>query len=354
MKKFRVCLFLCFLMLTGCRGLGGDSPNQRAVAQMLAIDATEVGFQVTARILDETGQPESYTTIQKEGETISDAVASISQALGKELFLRDVRLVLLGEQICEDGIGICRQYLTRGFQIRPRVSLAAAQGEAGNYLAAEDSQKAPVDEILPLLQWSARSPGAGTTVLELDRDMNASDGDGYLPLLSLDVEGQAEITGGLLLHKEKTSHLIGREELEHLYLLLEPKGQTLTVHWENEEASVEVLNRSMKIRAKIQDDIPVFTVSGTYHFRLLEWTGNGDAPDSNTLEQAVRQKVTGDLEKALRFCVFDAGMDPIQLDSILRRDQPAWWREYGEAWRSRRENSVFYLDIRCKAAIQGA
>lgn len=341
-------LTLC-LLLSGCRGVGGDSPNRRAVAQILALDTVEDDFLVTARILEENGQSGGYITIQQQGETISEAISEIGQMLGKELFLRDVRLVLFGEEICEDGIGQCRQYLTRGFQIRPRVSLAAVKGQAQEYLQPDNTQSAPVDEIVSVLQWSPHSSGAGTTVMALERDMNANGGDGFLPFLKLDTDGKAELSGGMLLHEQKKSCLIGQDEVDDLRLLaLEPEGLTLVVQTKEGTASIELLSRKESIKAMIRDGLPTFTFSGCYWFRLLEWNGGSISPDVNLLEKAVRQKMILRLEDAIRLCVFDAGTDLIQLDNTLRRDQPQWWQEKGKEWRTQRENSAFYLDIECR------
>ena len=342
-------LFIC----SGCRGIGDESPSQRAVAQMLAIDRRGEEYQVTVRMLSQDGAPDSYQSVSETGETISGAVSAMENRLGKELFLRDTRLILLGSGVCENGIGTCRRYLTDGFEIRPRAVMAVTEGSAGNYLQAEKGMAAPADELLPVLQWSAGGTGAGTTVLELDREMNASGGDGYLPLLRMDASGKAELTGGQLLHKEKTSRRIGQEEMDGVRLLfLEPRGITLTAELMGAQAVVKLTSCRRTLRAEIKEERPVFAFKGSYGMELLEWTGAGTPPEEDALETALEERIKALLEKAIRLSVFDAGCDLLQMDSTLRRDAPLWWEQNELRWRENREESVFTLQVRCNITMQ--
>jgi len=352
MKRW-LCLIGCLLVLSGCRGFGGGSPNERAVAQMLAVDRLGEEIRVTVRLLAQDGTPENGQSASAEGKTISAAVSKIGQELGKELFLRDTRLILLGRGLCEEGIGVCRRYLTGGFDIRPRASVVGTQGDASGYLTAEPGKEAPADALLPVLQWSARSDGAGITVLELERNMNASGGDGFLPLLRLTEDGKAEMSGGLFLHKEKTSRPIEQEERKAIqFLYLNPEQETLTLEHSGAQAVVRITSCNRSLRAEIREEMPEFTLTGRFAAELLEWTGAGEPPQTEELERLAENAIRQLLEQGIRDSVFDGNADLIGMDSALRRDVPWWWEQYRNRWQNDRGESVFYLQVKCDLAVQ--
>lgn len=325
-------LLLSVLLFSGCGfGVGLD---ERAVVQLLAIDRGEGEVRVSARILS---QPENET-VSRTGETIADAVSSLEESLGKELFLRDTQLILLGEAVCENGIGSCMRYLTDGFEVRPQAALAAVKGEAAECLAG-------AEVLLPVL----RDVPAAVTILELDRDRKASGGDGLLPLLAPDGEGGAVLSGGIILHKEKTSHRLRQEEMDDMMLLLREEGEeTMVLSLKDGQAVIELDEREIRLQAEAVGDVPAFTVRWSGGFELEEWTGDGAPPSKEVLEEAARQEITKRLENAIRSSVFAAGADLMQLDSTLRRDMPDWFSEHETVWRENRAAAVFYPEVRCR------
>ena len=308
MSRKLMSILLVLLLLSGC-GFGTQL-SERAVAQVLAIDREGEGYRVS---FVETSDP-----VSGKGETIADAVSALEQDLGKKLFLRDVRLILLGETLCDEGIG---------FSIRPRAMLAAVQGTAAQYLSAADK----VSEVL-------QCPGSGMTILAFDRDSRASGGDGYLPLLTMDAHGAA----GIILRHEKTSCRVWQEAADDMKLLLrEADGETMVLTLDDGQAVIRFADYKKHLRARRGADTPTFDLFWRGTFELLEWTGKADSlPDGETLEKAAELAVTKRLENALRTTVFIAEADLLQLQSILRRD--GYEGEYDP------KASVFYPSVRCR------
>ena len=327
MKRCYCAVLLMLLLFSGC-----GTVTERAVVQTLAIDRAGEDWLVSVCLLS-TGEAREERYFQA-GETIADAVASLEKGLGKTLFLRDTRLILLGEELCARGVGSCMRYLTGGFEIRPGAVLAAAQGEAKAYLTGAQT-------LLSALQ------DAGTTVLELDRDMKASGGDGFLPLLTLDEQGTAGLSGAVVLHKEKTSHRIRQEEMFGIALLFREPEETVVLSLDGGQAVLSLERWKRSLRAEITEDVPVFTMTCRGDFTLAEWTGEGDPPGKETLETALRLKMTELLEEALGSSVFAAGADLLQMDSILRRDVPRWYAQNEAFWREHRETAIFIPVVRC-------
>ena len=318
MSRKLMSILLALLLLSGC-GFGTQL-SERAVAQVLAIDREGDGYRVSF--------VEASDPVSGKGETIADAVSALEQDLGKKLFLRDVRLILLGETLCDDGIEACMRYLTGGFSIRPRAMLAAVQGTAAQYLSAADK----VSEVL-------QRPGNNMTILALDRDSRASGGDGYLPLLTMDAHTPH---GGIILRHEKTSCRVWQEAADDMKLLLrEADGETMVLTLDDGQAVIRFADHKKHLRARRGADTPTFDLFWRGTFELVEWTGKADSlPDEETLEKAVELAVTKRLENALRTTVFIAEADLLQLQSVLRRD--GYEGEYDP------KASVFYPSVRCR------
>ena len=350
MKKRVISLALsAMLLLSGCQGLGEDGVGHRAVAQILAVDTLEDGVEVAIRLLADADG--GYVTVSQQGENISQARSEAQRKLGKQIFLRDVGLIVLGEEVCTGGIGLLQQYLYRNFQLRPRVSLLAVQGQAAEYLRQNEDAQAPIDAVAQQVQWPWENPEEGVTVMALQRELDDTGGDGYLPVASLSAEGKAELSGGLILHREKASRQLGREAWDGLRLLVqEPVSMVLTVPTDQGDGAVELLSCSGGLQASLEEQRPVFLVSRTYRFRLLEWSGR-ERPDQEALEQALSRQLEQILGNAIRETVYDTGADVMQLDSALRRDQPRWWQTHGEGWKDHRQDSGFWLSVECQVEI---
>lgn len=324
-------IFLSLLLLSGC-GFGVGL-NERAVVQLLAIDREGEGVRVSVSILS----GEENVIVSRTGKTAADALAVLEKSTGKALFLRDTQLILLGETLCESGIGSCMRYLTDGFELRPKALAAAVSGAATDCLAGAQA-------LLPVLQ---DSPDP-VTLLTFDRDRKASGGDGLLPLLTTDGNGGAVLSGGLILHKEKTSHRLRQEEMNDMMLLRGTGKETMVLSFKEGQAVIELDARQLRLRAEIVGDVPHISVTWGGGFEPVEWAGDGAPPSEERLEEAARQELAKRLENAIRTGVFTAGADLMQLDSTLRRDVPDWFRQNEAFWREHRETAVFYTDIRCR------
>lgn len=350
------CLLLC-----GCQGLGGKSPNQRSVAQVMALDLVPGSepIRLTLRVLDEEGSPEgpaSFRTVQAQGKTITGALGEAGRQLGKEIFLRDIRLVLLGEGLCRRGIDSFQNFMSQSYQIRPRVSVAAVRQEAAPLLEADDSGEAPADSLVPLLEWNNRPGNPAVTVMEAERLRSAGEGDCFLPLASLDGEGKGEVSGAAVFRGGRLARLLDVREAEQLRLLAaDPRQSVVVVSLPGGgSASFRLTGRKGRLHGSSVQNIPQFTSKFTFEFQLLEFDGNSeDSSNLEELERALEEKVKGEMEECIRKVVFDSGADVMGMAVSQRRDNAEWWNRNRD-WRKEREGetlfekSVFYLDIKCR------
>lgn len=371
-KKLFIILFPLFLFfcLCGCQGLSGKSPNQRSVAQLMALDLAQDDSQgspavlLTLRVLDEEGSPEgpeTFQTVQAQGKSITDALGDISRQLGKDIFLRDVRVILFGESLCQNGIDNCQKFLSQSYQIRPRVSIAAAEGEAARLFQDDDNGEAPIDSITSLLEWDNRPGNSAVTVMELERIRSSSEGDCILPFISLGDEKKAEISGSAVFTGGQLKIKLDNTDTKDLrFLSADPRQIVLTVSLpDNCSATFRLTGRKGRIYGGNQDGAPLFRLKYHFEFQLLEFTGNTKIPSLENMEKALEQTVNDAISHSIQKVVFDGDADIMGLASAMRRDSMIWWNQFGSGWKtfmdvnsqdSLFQKSVFILDTSCKIA----
>lgn len=356
--------FLC-----GCQGISGKSPNQRSVAQSMALDLLpgEKPVLLTLRVLDEEGSPEgpdTFQTVQAQGESITDALGEISQQLGKDIFLRDIRLVLLGDALCQSGIDQFQNFLVQSYQIRPRVSVAAAEGQAARFLQSEEEGgEAPIDLLTPLLEWNNRPGNSAVTVMELERERNASEGDCAIPLAAIDSGGKAVISGTAIFTGGRVSQRLNNRETEQLAFLSsfsDPRQSVIHIEVGQSAATLRLTGKKGRIHGESNLGLPRFTAKFSFEFQLLEAEGD-QYPSISEMEAALEEYIENAMAFAIQKAVFEGDADVMGLAAALRRDNMDWWNQAGKEWRKKTssegiagteesifQKSVFLLDIDCR------
>ena len=111
MRKNVFCFLLVVfiaLFLTSCSYLGGYPVELRSVVQAVAVDVENDDYKVSMQIFSNVGEAgaagvspaESNSfTVSGTGKTLPQAFDSISSELGKNIFLAQLRFVVLGEEL---------------------------------------------------------------------------------------------------------------------------------------------------------------------------------------------------------------------------------------------------------------
>lgn len=366
-KRLSLLVLVCLLPLffCGCQGMGGKSPNQRSVAQAMALDLVpgDKPLMLTLRVLDAESSPEepdSFQTVQARGNSITSALGDIGKQLGKDIFLRDIRVVLLGDSLCRSGIDSCQSFLTQSYQIRPRVSIAAVQGEAARLLQPrEEDGEASIDSLTPLLEWENRPGNPAVTVMELERERNSSEGDCILPYIAWEEEGKAKIAGTAVFTGGRLSQKLNSRETDQLHLLAaaaDPRQTVVHIPLDGSSATFRLTGKRGRIHGGSDLDGPRFTVKASFEFQLLEFESfDGREPDLPSMEQALEEHIKEEMAASIQRVVFEGGADVMGLAAAMRRDSTAWWNRSGGGWRNAEEGtesafqkSIFLLNVDCR------
>ncbi|MGB2993865.1 MAG: Ger(x)C family spore germination protein [Paenisporosarcina sp.] len=122
MKKCMFVLLILSLFLTGC--WDRRELNELGIALALGIDKVEDEYQVTAQVvvpseisMKSTGRS-PVTLFQANGETIYEALRKITKNSPRKIYPGHLRMLVIGEDLAEEGIGESLEFLSRDWEFR--------------------------------------------------------------------------------------------------------------------------------------------------------------------------------------------------------------------------------------------
>lgn len=152
-------LLLCVLSLTGC--LPNMTLNDRALLGCIGIDKKEDGYLVTMELVfpssgDEKGvTADNAVVLSAQGLTVTDAIQQAALQLGKQLFIGQTRVLILGNELVEEGVSELLLDLSKNPELRQNIQLCVSTGEAAQIILAEMPKQFLPSEALESLLESA-------------------------------------------------------------------------------------------------------------------------------------------------------------------------------------------------------
>lgn len=118
MKKKLIIILLLPLLLTGCWNY--SELNEIAIATGISIDWEDDKYKLTALISNaqrtEGSSKEGdaqITVFEGTGKTVTEALKNIELKLPKELYLKHISIIIIGEELAKKGVGNILDYLIR-------------------------------------------------------------------------------------------------------------------------------------------------------------------------------------------------------------------------------------------------
>lgn len=118
MKKRLIIILLLPLFLTGCWNY--SELNEIAIATGISIDWEDDKYKLTALISNaqktegSSKEGEAQITVfEGTGKTMTEALKNIELKLPKELYLKHISIIIIGEELAKKGVGNILDYLIR-------------------------------------------------------------------------------------------------------------------------------------------------------------------------------------------------------------------------------------------------
>ena len=295
------------------------------------------------------GDGKAYSMVSKTAATIPDAVILIQKDLSRRLEISHIKIVVVGKQYAQHGIGEMLEWFKRQPEIPLGTYIMAAPGRAG-----EIANLSPIFEQLPdqVLNNIAKENLLFSTTVR-DCILSEASHMGYaMNYLSFGqktdsaepgkIEHWAGVDGVMLFQDKRMKGILNVKEGRALAWAAGHFAGHITlpvysIVWEDDgkgAASAIFLSASASASAKMTPEGPVFHVkikgrpSITY-FEDSEQRGADKL--SKLLQTRLEQKVVNEVSDALEI-VQKAGVDVLHLGMLVEWNYPAEWKRLREQW----------------------
>lgn len=176
--------------------------NMRVLVSGLAIDKTDIGYEVTAQVIMPTPGSEGGGTgarldfISEKGESIGEGIQKIAYKIGKTAGLSHTSFVMVGENMLEDNLASALDYFARDAKVNPSIMLLVCSGKAKDMIKETKNLELSVGVGLQKV-FIYKQSSLNALVIPLEEFINDSFG-----------LGKSAMVGGILIAPE------GKEQLE--------------------------------------------------------------------------------------------------------------------------------------------
>ena len=382
-RKLALLSFLSILLLTllttGC--WSSREVQDLAIITSIGIDRiSEDGmdqWQVSARMIQSAttggggGQPSgsSQEVLMKgKGITIEDAVRDIAKRLPRQPFYAHVSTAIVGKRAAQEKMGDVLEVLTRFVEMRPRVNLLVARGDAFSILQTQpEMAKTNSKETLSMAKDTAKAAGLSSSVnlSEFAQWLLSPGRDAVLPEIKLIqptekgeasvsktqiVEGLGVFRGaklvGWLNRQETLGYLLLTQKLSTAEIRLPVKkgDQWFTYFIAKTKSRIESQLTGDKLSYRIQID----TVGSIVDSGGLDLTAETIPEVEDSCAASIRELALQTINQAK-----DYNSDFLGCSQHLHRYEPAIWREIAPHWRESFRAADIEVNVTAKVENTG-
>lgn len=316
---------LLAVLLTGC--MGSVPIDQRMLVQTVGIDWEEEQYRVTLQIFSPagTGDGETQTGLcTARGEDLAECMQKIRLETGKELFLGNCRLVILGEPAVSERTAEVVDHLLSDHELRPGTPLYITRESAAALLEEPETEADQLSAVMRSASRAGLSPDS--TLLTVVRSLESLGSTAAMGRIEQSEAGTVQADGAVLIGPDGTADLTPEEwrgiswlcgDLEQAEYTIDYKGGKLYTHI----TPVQGRLTGGENPGELQLDLRVECTIQEYSGGTLSWDSAEVASVRAVVEQAVRR------ETARGFSALQAaGADVICALETMEKFQPDFCR----------------------------
>ncbi len=356
--RFAAAIIAAALLLSGCEA---GMVQRRVVVHALGIDPGEDGgYSVSYQIFTggsggDSGpvdaSEQTVITLPAEGKTLFDAESSLGLKTGREVFLGDVELIVISDELSGRGLSDPLQYFARA-GIYPGVNVIFCEGRARDIIGEKLEQGSATAILLKGVLEKAieGSRACSSRIIELSNALLFDGGARAVPLISLEKREKPEesssvspvdikIPGSILIGENDPAALTEDEVAGIRLLRCNAEKIDLAINTPSGDISIGVDNISAKRSVKIENGSPAVTVYIAGKYRLES------APDGFSEEEAKRLAE----RELLRLCGAAAeksretGEDFLDVGRLLRKYEPEYFNAQNGGFSGISDKTIFYV-----------
>lgn len=310
------------LLLSGC--IPTVELRERGIIQAIGIDYDEGEYTLTFQVFkpESSGQQgldvskSNNKIIQSSGDSISDALYNATIEHGKQMFLGNNNLIVVGKETAKNGIFHIMNYFNANHDTNPKTIIVVSETLASDIVSTQTTQGiVPAQQIEMIINRAYQNGGSTSSqVLNLSKSASTYGDSGYISYVRKGVNfsgaEQIELVGTAIFMEDK---MVGSLDLEETKGMLFGQGElkytSMVVARRNDsQTSMEITSNKRKVKVKIEDGIPHFEINIKTVASIIEAiTDNEGGVDvkeieniKNQLEYTIESEVQNVIENTVR------------------------------------------------------
>lgn len=363
MKKFILIITTLFITvtLTGCGGY--EELNNLSIVTAVAFDKTDDEYELSFLIANSpkaqtsAKEGEAKTTVYTgTGKTIAEASKDIEQIVPKQIYLGHINVVVISEDIAEDGFLKIADWLLRNPQTRKKFYLLQAKDvSAKNILKiVSPLESFPSQSIATLIESNSETKSIATSITYSNFIGQILE-KGYDPVLpSITIEGNVKkgsneknlettepesylVLGPLAIYKgDKLEGFSTEKESWAINVLKnEAKEVNYNVKYQNQDISIETSSLKSSIKIIDENNIEI-TISGIGDiYNINNEIDIQNYKEINKIEKAWSKSLKNDLSKVVKKVQNKYKSDIFGFGNLIYKNNPKTWEKLEKEWNSK-------------------
>lgn len=335
-------VLLCF---SGC----STELHQKMLIKGFGVDKEGEEYVLTVRYaaLNESDK-ETQTTVR--GESIYEALNSLSLTTGKKQMYSSAGFVIYGKKTAQEGLDKALDFFVRYFKSGPTISLYVAKDKASDILNTEKDEKLIPSDTIKSFTENKENNGKTTsaTALSFVSDMEREGGGGVVPIIEkekdeLKCTRGAVFSGykmlGELSESASYGYLAGKGMLKNSSFVVENK--------KGDKITAQVTDTSSKIKYNMDGGAPAFTVFVEAKAVLSSAPLSGRLPDFSEIEELISEQIRADWQESIKISK-KTKADIQSLGYMMYIKETDYWRQHRDDWSRILPGLEVNLDITTK------
>jgi spore germination protein KC len=354
---------ICLFLLTGC--WDRKELTEIGIVAAMAIDKDpDTGeYEITSQFLrpsaesTQTPSPERpFLLVTTTGKTIFEALRNANQTTDRKGFFAHNKVIIISEEVAEEGLVPVMDPFQRGKEIRGYVWLCIAKGADAKEILdikADNIARIPANYLNSLID-NVENDAATINVLTYFKEALGEGKDpvaGVLTIEKIDIEPfeRVKLTGGAVFQKDKLKGFLNEGETKGYHWVTgdnpADKGAISlpAVREEGKFVTVEIRKVSTQIKPKVNGEDQIsFTIDVKEEGRLTEQQTIGQFKERKQqvdylreIEKENKKRIEEEIDMVVKKAQQDFQADIFGFGRALSKEYPDVWNKVKENWDER-------------------
>lgn len=341
--------------------------DKLSIVTGIAIDRGENSkYRLTFEIVDtQEGGIEKKTKsklIESEGETIFDAVRNASKVTSPRPYFGHMRIVILSEQIAEEGVIDIIDFLNRDPEPRLNIDLLVSKEKTANEILSTDSVTTAIRSFDIKQMLDTQEDLSKLPRVMVYQFVNALPCEGIVPVLpTVQViksggKEKSALSGTAVFKGDKMVGYLDEEESEYYCYITDKMQKGLVVIEDSPEiegidTTLEIYDSKTEVKPVCSDGKVSIDIIIKVHAAIAELRGSSKFENETEvlkIQKAAEEYLESKTAMAIQSVQKKLGLDIFGFGKKIYSEMPQLWKEIGSDW-----NSIYKeMDVNVSASVE--